>query len=88
MSFYFGHLGIERRGGYQEFKTQYVKLLPIPTTTEIERKEISFLVERILAVKKSDPGANASTWEYEIDCLVYRLYGLSDEEFAIVEGKS
>jgi hypothetical protein len=38
-----------------------------------------------LKVKKSDPAADTSVLEAEIDRLVYELYGLTDEEIRIVE---
>jgi predicted RNA methylase len=45
------------------------------------------LVSQILSLKKSDPQADTSVLETEIDRLVYGLYGLTEEEIAIVEGK-
>ena len=36
----------------------------------------------------ADPQTNMSTLEGEIDQLVYQLYGLSEDEIKIVEGKS
>jgi adenine-specific DNA-methyltransferase len=36
--------------------------------------------------KKQDPISETTTLEAEIDQLVYRLYGLSEEEIGIVEG--
>ncbi|MBN2562797.1 MAG: N-6 DNA methylase [Phycisphaerae bacterium] len=44
------------------------------------------LVEYILAAKKADPAADTSAWEGQIDEIVYRLYGLTEEEIRIVEG--
>ena len=38
--------------------------------------------------RKSDPAANVSALEAEIDQMVYKLYGLTPEEIKIVEGKS
>jgi hypothetical protein len=38
------------------------------------------------AAKKHDPKADTTAWEREIDRLVYELYGLTEEEIAIVEG--
>lgn len=35
--------------------------------------------------KKSDPDADTTKLEKEIDRLVYELYGLTEEEIAIVE---
>jgi hypothetical protein len=44
-------------------------------------------VERFLAAKKIDPAADTSAIDREIDERVYRLYGLTKEEIAIVEGR-
>ena len=41
----------------------------------------------ILAAKRANPQADISVWGKEIDQLVYQLYGLTEEEIAIVEGK-
>jgi hypothetical protein len=35
----------------------------------------------------ADPQADMSALEGEIDQLVYQLYGLSDEEIKVVEGR-
>jgi len=40
------------------------------------------------AAKHVDPQVDMSALEGEIDQLVYQLYGLSEEEIKIVEGKS
>lgn len=40
---------------------------------------------QILAPKQSDPNANTSDLEQQIDRLVYELYGLSEEEIKIIE---
>ena len=45
------------------------------------------IVDRILAAKEKDSNADTSALESEIDALVYRLYGLTDEEIAVVEGR-
>ncbi len=39
----------------------------------------------ILAAKKSNPQADTSDWEREIDRLVYKLYELTEEEIKIIE---
>jgi len=44
------------------------------------------LVGKILSAKKSDPKADTTDWESEIDNLVYSLYELSEDEIKIVEG--
>jgi len=44
------------------------------------------LVDQILELKKA--GKDTQALEDEIDEMVYRLYDLTDEEIAIVEGRS
>lgn len=41
----------------------------------------------VLAAKKANPQADTSKDEAEIDRLVYALYGLSEDEIKVVEGK-
>ena len=59
-----------------------VAISPVPIVATI-----AALVDRILAAKKADPAADTKELEAEIDALVYKLYGLTDDEIAIVEGK-
>lgn len=60
--------------------------LPLPASVpkELEGRLIS-LVDQVLSARRDDPSADTSAWEAEIDRLVYALYGLTDEEIAIVE---
>jgi NAD-specific glutamate dehydrogenase len=53
-----------------------------------ERQILESMVQKITAAKKADPDANTDAWEREIDERVYRLYGLTKAEIAIVEGES
>jgi hypothetical protein len=43
-------------------------------------------VNQILAARKEDLKADVTDWEREIDERVYRLYGLTKDEIAILEG--
>ena len=43
-------------------------------------------VNQILAAKQSDPQADTTALELEVDRLVYGLYGLTEEEVALIEG--
>ena len=43
------------------------------------------LVDKILTAKKVNLQADTTTLEAKIDRLVYELYGLTEEEIAIVE---
>ena len=61
--------------------------LPIPKATESQQTEIAEIVDEIIEAKKQNPNADTSKLEGKIDALVYQLYGLTDEEIRIVEGK-
>jgi adenine-specific DNA-methyltransferase len=50
-----------------------------------DSRELKNIVDKILAAKKQNPNADTRKLESEIDKLVYELYGLTDEEIAIVE---
>ena len=60
-----------------------VRRNPIPSATATQQAEIAGLVERVLALKGG--GVDTSALEAQIDALVYRLYGLTPEEIAVVE---
>ncbi|WP_144605758.1 class I SAM-dependent DNA methyltransferase [Algoriphagus algorifonticola] len=72
------------RGGFFEPSYLYFKDFPI---LKDDTGRIDLLVEQILETKKQDPTSDTSTLEDEIDQLVYELYGLSEEEIGIVEGR-
>ncbi len=63
----------------------YVSQLPVASATPKQQAPIVKLVDQILAAKRDDPQANVSEWERKINCLVYQLYELTDEEIAIIE---
>lgn len=66
-------------------KAEYVKQVRIPTASNEQRNQIENLVDMILQGKQKD--YDTSALESEIDRLVYQLYGLTEEEIKIVEGK-
>jgi hypothetical protein len=66
-------------------KAEYVKQVRIPSVSPSQQQAIVKLVDGILAAKKANPTADTSAWEAEIDNLVYKLYGLTEEEIRIVE---
>ena len=63
-------------------RIEQIKQLPIPNYSA----EIESLVNNILELKKQSPTTDTTSLESEIDQLVYELYGLTEEEIAIVEG--
>ena len=53
--------------------------------TKLRSKPFFDLVANILATKKKDPQADTCELETKFDHMVYKLYGLTKEEIAIVE---
>ena len=64
------------------------KKLPIPDVTAGQQEPIIELVDQILNVKRTNPNADVSALEAELDQLVYKLYGLTTEENALIKQKS
>ncbi len=87
LDWYFRLIGVERDGGYFEYKPMFIERLPVPQITAAEQFPFNRLVGPILSAKEADPAADTSELEGEIDRLVYDLYGLTDEEIALVEGR-
>ena len=88
MWFFLSQTGNVVRGGYFRFKTRYLEPVSIPI---LEKKEIDIVikeVEKILEKKQKSPTADTTALEHQIDELVYKIYGLTEEEIAIVEGKN
>ncbi len=73
---------------FPQVKWAKIRRLAVPDVQPDMQLPIVKLVDRILAAKQRDPGANTSGLEREIDRLVYDLYSLTSEEIATVEAKS
>ena len=72
---------------FAQVKIMYIDPLPLKICSREQQKPIIDLVDKILATKKADFTADTTGLEAEIDRLVYELYGLSDEEIKVVEGR-
>ncbi|MFM6243942.1 MAG: Eco57I restriction-modification methylase domain-containing protein [Dolichospermum sp.] len=64
---------------------KYFGQIPVPQANPKQREVITFLVDQILTAKKSDPNADTTALETEIDQMVYQLYNLTVEEIKIIE---
>ena len=86
LRYYFGFIGVMTAGGAYTLKASTIEALPIAIGTKQQQKEIALKVENILNAKAKNKQTDVSFSEHEIDCLVYNLYGLSENEIKIVEG--
>lgn len=87
IDFYYQEISQEKGRVLAEVKPQRIRSLPIALPTIQQQKAIEKLVDRILAAKGKNPQADTSELESQIDEMVYELYGLTEEEVRIVEGK-
>jgi hypothetical protein len=68
---------------FPKIRISQVKKIPIKVCNN--QQPFIYKVDQILTLKKDNPVADTSVLEREIDVMVYALYGLSEEEIAIVE---
>ena len=66
---------------------KYFDNIPIPDVPPEKQKPIVQIVSQILTAKQKDPGVDTSALEQQIDEMVYKLYGLTEEEIEIVGGE-
>lgn len=81
--YYYGTTKVS--GGYFDLNGTQIKSIPIPKATNEQQKQIAEVVDQILMGKKNNTNADTSDLEHQIDKLVYELYGLTEEEIAVVE---
>jgi predicted RNA methylase len=85
--YHFNHSPKSTKGAFPKILIQDVKDFPIPTYSPKEESALNALVNQILKAKSTNPNADTSALEHEIDQLVYELYDLTPDEIAIVEGE-
>ncbi len=87
-SFYIRHKINEFDELFPKVRVAEFRAIPLKIFSIQTQATIAAVVDRILALKKSDSNADTAALEAEIDKLVYDLYGLTEEEVAIVEGST
>jgi len=86
LAFWFiSKISTQMRGGWYSFEAKYIKFIPVPNGSISLKSEITNYVNKILKIKNENPGIDSSALESEINQLVYRLYGLTEEEIGIIE---
>ncbi len=100
--FFISQIAAGRQGGFFEYKPVYMSQLPIRSINLSDQNDkathdkVAALVERMLALhqkttrtpqEKESLQREIEVTDRQIDQLVYELYGLTEEEIRIVEGK-
>ncbi|MBD2139770.1 hypothetical protein H6F32_19985 [Anabaena sp. FACHB-1237] len=77
-----------KKDDFTQITLNDIRKIKIPELTKERKKDIENLVDQILNAKKSDPNADTTALETEIDQMVYQLYNLTPEEIEIIESSS
>ena len=78
-----------KEGGrvFPQVKLEHLKPLPIVVDNKEIQYQIENKVKEILNAKQNSISSDTSIMESAVNALVYQLYGLTEEEIAIVEKK-
>jgi hypothetical protein len=71
--------------GTNRWKKYKIELLPIKIPKNKIESDIEDLVNRIIFIKKESNESYFNLLTSQLDLLVYQLYGLTEEEIALVE---
>ena len=82
---YFLQIGTTTGMGTNRWKKYKIELLPIKVVSNEVESQIETLVNLIIEKKNANPLSDTSDIEFEIDKIVYEIYGLSNEEIEIIE---
>jgi hypothetical protein len=79
---------VARRDDFPKTIIQVTRRLPLPCAADLfaATPTLTALVDQILGAKRAGDAAAVARLEAEIDAHVYRLYGLTAPEIALVEG--
>ncbi len=77
----------EQKDIFPRLKKEQLVEIPIPILDKEHQQKIEEIVDSIIEIKNSDSFADTSLLDNEIDNMVYELYGLTEEEIRVVEGR-
>jgi hypothetical protein len=69
------------------FTKEMINKLLIPNIQHDDQKKLVHIVDKIIEAKQLNPDSDTITLECKINEIFYRLYGLSEGEIAIIEGR-
>ncbi|HDL00982.1 MAG TPA: hypothetical protein ENH23_01955, partial [candidate division Zixibacteria bacterium] len=87
IEWYYKKTTVPKAGGFFIYKVMFLKKLPIKIPPLTSQQRIISFVDQILSLKQAAPTTDTSTFERKIDKMVYKLYDLTEEEIAIIEGE-
>ncbi|MYC69252.1 MAG: class I SAM-dependent DNA methyltransferase, partial [Gemmatimonadetes bacterium] len=85
ITWFMGNTALNSGMGVTRWINASVATIPIPKIPTAQQRPFIRLVDHILTAKATDPDADVSTTEAEIDLRVCELYGLKAKESSAVE---
>ena len=85
MNSIYHYVSQEKGKSQAEVKVKVVESLPLAWPNKEQEKNLLVLVDKILEAKGKDPKADTSKQEEKIDEIVYKVYGLTDDEIATIK---
>ena len=79
------YIGAILRSSLGRWCLSHAGTIPIPKILATDQLPFIRLVDEILESKDTDPDADTSHLEWEIDQLAYGMYGLTEEEVTAIE---
>ena len=67
------------------FSKDMINQLPMKLIDENTKKKMIDYVDKILEFKMTDPLADTSSIEYDIDKMVYEIFELNNDEIKVIE---
>jgi type I restriction-modification system DNA methylase subunit len=83
MAYLYDSLSPQIGGSFYRFIAQYMERLPIVEPSLEDQRRLVLLVDQLQAL--GGQGPEAAFLEHEVDTIVYRTYGLTEEEIAEIE---
>lgn len=83
--YHFNHSPKATKGAFPKILVDDIQLFPLPNIAEDDKNEIEAKVKSIMDEKSKNPNADTTSYEAEIDILVYHLYQLTYDEVLIVD---
>ena len=74
------------RGGDYHIVPEHIRNIPIASASEEVQNMLTEIVKNIIALKQNNSNHDITELENRIDKIVYKLYGLTEEEIRAVEG--
>jgi len=77
----------KKKGKIFELYQEPLSKIPIKVIDFKFQPPFISIVDKILEAKKTDPAANTTQWEKQIDVMVYKLYQLTYDEVLVVDNE-